>query len=637
MFFIIVCFSKPLLPKSKSVSPDNEDFENMSLLPGSVGSESESLLSLQTPRSCLAPVEERQSEFKNSNDWNDDNDHDAILHGVPNPTFPLNSMHSQSTPHLFVNNGDCHYKKARTSVPSIGIDTETESGFGSNRGMSEQSLNNDSEYEDTESDPEFDGDNDVLSLLDGDSSFTSPTNESTHSMPHRSATLSVQPRQRKSSSFKRDWPGRQAIAKRAVSLHIPRNKDGGVTKKPLCKSTSNYLSSSLSQLQHYEPSPSPVSLDRYTSGAGSSHSDRAYSSETNSPWSTPLHKMQHNQMSHLTQFHHDDMLAVTDPDNEISDDVLVCSNDALATNSDTVVTNERLRSLSTSGSEDLLPYGEEKAAREQNTTENDKEIALETRIRREFKKVDSIGEKLCYLYQDCDSANPFSNRPSSSEDGMSVQEVRLDVHSLSPLSEISMEDVLCDKNMPYHSSSNSTSSAEIHFIHKQHGSTASEQSMDAQNKQVSQDQLALVSSHIDHVPPSPQRYRRLFAITPTIKKLTLSRSTSDVSSDVKHKEKHTSASPKGGGFKFSLKRKNSLVLPDVRENDATPLSLTRDKSKSTNELYTAKEKGRTIGIFPKFRKTKSNGRSKQIEVITSSSHSTSPKSKRKKSRAPLYV
>lgn len=616
------------MPKSKSVSPDNEDFEGMSLLPGSVGSESESLLSLQTPRSFLAPVEERQPEFKNSNDWNDDNH-------VPDPHFPLNSMHSRSTPHLFVNNEDCHCKKGRSSVPSIGIDTETESGFGSNRGMSEQSLNNDSEYEDIESDPEFDGDNDVLSLLDGDSSLTSPTNESTHSMPHRSATLSAQNRQRKSSSFKRDWPGRQAIAKRAVSLHIPRSKDGVVAKKPLCKSTSNYLSSSLSQLQHYELSPSPVSLDRYTSGAGSSHSDRAYSSETNSPWSTPLHKMQHNQASHLAHFHHDDMLAVTDPDNEISDDVLVCSNDALTTNGDAVVTNERLRSLSTSGSEDLLPYGEEKAAREQNTTENDKETALETEIRREFKKVDSIGEKLCNLY-DCDSANPFSNRPSSSDDSMSVHEVKLDVHSLSPLSEISMEEVLSGKNLPYHSSSNSTSSAEIHFIHKQHGSTASEQSMDAQNKQVSQDQPVLISSHIDHVMPSPQRHRRILGITPTFKKLSLSRSTSDVSSDIKHKEKHPSASPKGGGFKFSLKRKNSLVLPDGREKDARPLSLTRDKSKSTNELYTAKEKGRTISIFPKFRKTKSNGRSKQLEVITSS-HTTSPKAKRKKSRAPLYV
>ena len=628
------------MPKSKSVSPNNEDFDDMALLPGSVSSESESMVSLQTPRLSLAPVEERQTEFKNSNDWNDDDDdHDALLHGVPDPPFPLNSMHSRSTPHLFVNNENFHCKKARTSVPSIGMDTETESGFGSNRGMSEQSLNNDSEFEDsqTDSEPDFDGDNDVLSLLDGDSSFTSPTNENTHSMPHRSATLSVQTRQRKSSSFKRDWAGRQAIAKRAVSLHIPRNKDAVGTKKPLYKSTSNYLSSSLSQLQHYEPSSSPVSLDRYTSGAASSHSDRAYSSETNSPWSTPLHRMQPNQALHLTHCNHNDMIAVTDPDNEMSDDGLVCNNDALATSSDTVVTNERLRSLSTSGSDDLLPDGEEKAAREQNTTENDKETALETEIRREFKKVDSIGEKLCNLYHDSDDANPFYKQSTSSEDGMSVQEVKVDVHSLSPLSEISMEDVLCCKSLPYHSASNSTSSGEIHFIHKQHDSTASEQSMDAQNKQINQDQLAMLSSQTDRVPPSPQRYRRLFAITPTLQKLSLSRSTSDVSTDTKHKEKHTSASPKGGGFKFSLKRKNSLVLPDGRENDVRPLSLTRDKSKSTNELYTAKEKGRTISIFPKFRKTKSNGRSKQLEVLTSSSHSTSPKSKRKKFRSPQYV
>ena len=635
------------MSKSKSVSPDNEDFADTSVLPGSVGNESESLMSLQAPRSSLPPVEERleqrQSEYKKSSGWDTNNDDDNdLLHVASKPHFPLSSIHSRSTPHLFVENDNSHYvKKMRTSVPSIGMDTETESGFGSNRGMSEQSLNNCSEYEDsqTESDPEFDGDNDVLSLLDGDSSITSPTNESTRSMPQGSTTLSVTARQRKSSSFKRDWAGRQVIAKRAVSLHIPRNKDITSPRKRLYKSNSNYLSSSLSQLQNYELSPSPVSLDRYTSGAASSHSDRAYSSETNSPWSTPLHKMKDNQASDMTHFHHevgDDMMIVPDPDNEIADDALLCNNDSLATNGSTV-TNERLRSLSTSGSEDLLPDGEEKAAREQNTTENDKEMALENQIRKEFKKVDSIGERLCDLYGDGNTPDPLAT--PTSEDGISVQEIKLDVRSLSPLSETSIEGTYGGKNMPYHSSSNSTSSAEMHFIHKQHDSTVSEQSTDEQNRQINQDQMTLVSSKPDRVPPSPQRYRRLLAITPSLQKLSLSRSTSDVSSDVKHKEKQTSTSPKGSGFKFSLKRKNSLVLPDNKEAETTR-SLLRDKSKSTNELYTPKDKSRTISLFsglPKFRKTKSNGRSKQLDMITSSSHSTSPKAKRKKSRAPQFV
>ena len=630
------------MPKSKSVSPDNEDFEeDSSVLPGSVGSESESLLSLQTPRSSLPPVEERLEhrllEYNNS-DWDQDNDHNIMHHhGVPKGRFPLSSMHSRSTPHLFVDIDNSHLqKKSRSSVPSIGMDTETESGFGSNKGISEPSLNNSSDFEDsqTDSDPEFDDDNDALSLPDG--SVMSPTNESTQSTPHKSSTLSVTPRHRKSSSFKRDWPGRQVIAKRAVSLHIPRNKDSVTTRKPLYKTDSNYLSSSLSQLQHFdELSPSPVSLDRYMSGAASSHSDRAYSSETNSPWSTPMHRIKHDPTSGATHFHDevcDHVMPVIVQDNHISDDALLCNNHhTMATNDN----NNRLHSLSTLWSEDL-PEGEEKATREQNTTENDKEMALENQIRREFKKVDSIGEKLCYLYNDDDTGKlPNQLQSPTSEDGISIHEVKLDMRSLTPLSENSIEDDPCGKNMPYHSSSNSTSSTEMHFIHKQHDSTASEQSMDAQNKPINYDQLALHSSQPDRVPPSPQRYRRLLAITPSLQKLSLSRSTSDVSNDVKNKEKHVSASPKGSGFKFSLKRKNSLVLPD--DNTSRSLSLSRDKSKSTNELYTAKEKSRTAGIFsglPMFRKTKSNGRSKQLEVITSSG---SPKSKRKKSRAPQYV
>ena len=631
------------MPKSKSVSPDNEDFEeDSSVLPGSVGSESGSLLSLHTPRSSLPPVEERlehrMSEYKDS-DWNKDNNHNAMHHGVPKSRFPLSSIHSRSTPHLFVDVDNSHLQnKSRSSVPSIGIDTETESGFGSNKGISEQSLNNcSSDFEDSEmdSDPEFDDDNDVLSLPDG--SVMSPTNESTQSTPRKSGTLSVTARQRKSSSFKRDWPGRQAIAKRAVSLHIPRNKDIVSTRKPLYKSDSNYLSSSLSQLQHFdESSPSPVSLDRYMSGAASSHSDRAYNSEANSPWSTPLHRIKHDPTSGVTHFHDevcDHMIPVSVLDDHISDG---CNNHhTLPTNYHTV-TNDRLHRLSTLVSEDL-GEGEEKAAREQNTTENDKEMALENQIRREFKKVDSIGEKLCSLYNDVDAGNPLPNQSPTSEDGISIHEVKLDMRSLSPLSENSVEDGPCGKNIPYHSSSNSTSSAEMHFIHKQHDSTASEQSMDAQNKPINYDQLALHSSLPDRIPPSPQRYRRLLAITPSLQKLSLSRSTSDVSNDVKNKEKHTSASPKGSGFKWPLKRKNSLVLPDNRENTSKSLSLSRDKSKSTNELYSAKDKSRTTGIFsglPMFRKTKSNGRSKQHDVITSSG---SPKSKRKKSRAPQYV
>ena len=635
------------MSKSKSVSPDNEDSEEDSLvLPGSVGSESESLLSLQTPRSSLPPVEERlehrMPEFKDDV-WEKDNSHNAMHHGVPKCRFPLSSMHSRSTPHLFVDIDNSHLQnKSRSSVPSIGMDTETESGFGSNKGISEQSLNNSTDFEDsqTDSDPDFDDDNDVLSLPDG--SVMSPTNESTRSTPRKSGALSVTARQRKSSSFKRDWPGRQVIAKRAVSLHIPRNKDNVSTRKPLYKSDSNYLSSSLSQLQHYdESSPSPVSLDRYTMGAASSHSDRAYNSETNSPWSTPLHRMKHDPACGVTHFHDEDcnhMISVSVPDNHISDDALLCNNHhhTLSTN-DNTVTNDRLHRLSTLVSEDL-PEGEEKAAREQNTTENDKEMALEHQIRREFKKVDSIGENLCNnLYSDVDTGNPFSHQSPTSEDGISIHEVKLDVRSLSPLSENSVEDGPCGKNMPYHSYSNSTSSAEMHFIHKQHDSTASEQSMDSQNKPINYDQLALHSSLPDRIPPSPQRYRRLLAITPSLQKLSLSRSTSDVSNNVKNKEKHASASPKGSGFKFSLKRKNSLVLPDDRENTSRALSLSRDKSKSTNELYTAKEKSWTTSIFsglPMFRKTKSNGRSKQHDVITSSG---SPKSKRKKSRAPQYV
>jgi len=631
-----------LLPKSKSVSPDdlrdNEDLEDdVSVLPGSMGCESESLLSLQTPKSSLAPVKEQRSmDYANSSDGETDNDRDAILHGIPKSHFPLSSMHSQSTPHLFGsidNFPRVHNTKIRTSVPSIGIDTETESDFGSNRGMSEHSLNNCSDCEDSqmESDLEFDGD--VLSLLDGNSAMMSPTIASAQSTPRRSATLSINnSRQRKSSSFKRDCPGRQAIAKRTVSLHIPRNNDAVATKrKYLCKTDSN-LSSSLSQLQRYELSPSPESLDRYAS----SYSDRPYSSENSSPWSTPLHKIKYHQAPpDMAHFHHkvgdDDMTVLTDPDNESLDNVLVSNDDTNA------VTNERLCSSSTSVS-DGTPDGEEKAAREQNMTENDKEMTLENQIRRELKKVDSIGEKL-YSWYDGDDATKSASTPTS-EDGISVHEVKLDIRSLSPLSEISIEDT-CGKNLPYHSSSNSTSSAEIHFIHKQHDSTASEQSMDSQNRSINHDQPALHSSIPDPVPPSPQRYRRLLAITPSLQKLSLSQSTSDVSTDVKPKEKHPSGSPKGNGFKFSLKRKNSLVLPDGKEKEnSRSLSLSRDKSKSTNELYSAKEKGWAAGIFsgiPKFRKSKSNGRSKQFEVVTSSSHSTSPKPKRKKSRAPQYV
>lgn len=632
-----------MLSKSKSVSPDNEDYEeDTSVLPGSMGSESESLLSLPAPRTSLATVEERLEHrplvYANSSDDETDNEQDERFLNTPNSHFPLSSVHSLSTPHLFAdidnfNFTDSHSsnKKTRASVPSIGIDTETESGFGSNRGTSEQSLNNCSEYNDslTESDPEFDGDDDnVLSLLDIDGSVVSPTNESSQSTPHRSSNPSVSPRQRKSSSFKRDWPGRQVIAKRTVSLHIPRNKDA-TTKKPLHKSASHYLSSSLSQLQQYgENSPSPVSLDRYmSSGAISCHSDHTYSSETNSPWGTPLHKLRHHQTQDLTDFSHN----LATADNETSDTMLLCNDDTLAAN-DNTVTNERLNSSSTSMSDDP---GEEKAAREQNTTENDKEMALENQIRNEFKKVDGIGDRLFNIGNGSDAESSVFNQSPTSEDGISIHEVKLDVRSLSPLSESSLEG---EKNFPYHSPSNSMSSTEIHFIHKQHDSTASEQSMDAQNKPINHDQLTTLSlQEADHVSSGPQRYRRLIQITPTLNSLSLSRSTSDVSSDMKPKEKHSSSLPKGGGFKLSLKRKNSLVESKENENRLLPLSLSRDKSKSTNELY---NKGWASGLLsglPKFRKTKSNGRSKQFEVVTSSSHSTSPKSKRKRSRAPLYV
>ena len=613
------------MSKSKSVSPDNEDFDDgdSSVLPGSVDNEMDNLA---VPRTSLPQVEERlehrPSAYKNNREWKTNNDHSAMFHEMPKCHFPLNSLHSRSTPHLFVDleNSQLQNKKSRSSVPSYGMDMETESGFGSNKGLSEQSLNNCSDFEgsQTDSGPDFDEDNDELSLPDGSGSVTSPTNESSQSTPSKYSSS----RQRKSLSFKRDCPGRQAIAKRAVSLHIPRSKDGVVNRKTLYKTHSNYLSTSLSHLQHFdELSPSPVSLDSYMSAAKSSHLDRPYSSETNSPWSTPLHKASCRADYH-DEFN-DNEVVVAVPNNSILNDPLSCNNHTMA---------DRVLSTSTLGSEDL-PEGEEKAAREQNTTEDDKEIALENQIRKEFKKVDSIGEKLCNLYNDVDGPNPFSQSPIS-EDGISIHEVKLDVRSLSPLSENSTEDTPCGKIMNYHSSSNSTSSAEMHFIHKQHDSTASEQSMDAQNKVVDCDQLALHSSQTDRVPPSPQRYRRLLAITPSLQKLSLSRSTSDVSNDFKHKEKNTGSSPKAGGFKFSLKRKNSLVLPDGRED--TTKSLSRDKSKSTTELYTVKDKTRTTGIFglPLFRKTKSNGRSKQIDALTSSG---SPKSKRKKSRAPQYV
>ena len=621
------------MSKSKSVSPDNENFDegDSSILPGSVDNEPDNLV---VPRASLPPVEERlehrPSAYKNNREWKTNNDHNAVFHEMSKCHFPLNSLHSRSTPHLFVDleNSQSQNKKSRSSnsVPSFGMDAETESGFGSNKGMSEQSLNNCSDFGDshTDSDPDFDDDNDELSLPDGSGSVMSPTNESTRSTPSKYSSLSAM-RQRKSSSFKRDCPGRQAIAKRAVSLHIPRNKDGVMNRRTLYKSNSNYLSTSLGHLQNFnELCSSPVSLDRYMSSATSSHLDRPYSSETNTPWGTPLHKA--SGRAHLHDEICDNEVMVTIANNQIQNDTLLCDNQTMA---------DREHSTSTLGSEDL-PEGEEKAAREQNTTEDDKEIALENQIRKEFKKVDSIGEKLCNLYNDVDGPNPFSQSPISEDvDGISIHEVKLDVRSLSPLSENSSEDVPCGKNMPYHSFSNSTSSAEMRFIHKQHDSTASDPSTDAQNNLVDYDQLALHSSQTDRVPPSPQRYRRLLAITPTLQKLSLSRSTSDVSNDFKPKEKNTGSSPKGGGFKFALKRKNSLVLPDGREKDNTN-SLSRDKSKSTTELYTVKDKSRTTGIFglPMFRKTKSNGRSKQIDALTSSG---SPKSKRKKSRAPQYV
>ena len=172
------------------------------------------------------------------------------------------------------------------------------------------------------------------------------------------------------------------------------------------------------------------------------------------------------------------------------------------------------------------------------------------------------------------------------------------------------------------------------FIHKQHGSSASEQSVELQHQQLHSEALQTVFN--DHVPQSPQRPRRLLAITPSLQKLNLSRSTSDVSTEMKSKDSFTT-SPKTG-FRLGLRRKNSLVLVKENENESLSSSLKREKSKSTTSLYVSKGSWRSplFSGLPRFKKTKSNGRAKQYETAPTTTHA-GPKPKHKKTRTPMLV
>ncbi|XP_065904356.1 rho GTPase-activating protein 45-like isoform X2 [Dysidea avara] len=656
----------PMLPKSKSASPDqildNDEYDEDQcddasiILPGSVvGSDQESLLSLQhTPtRSMLPPVAESRPMEYTDDIENGESDNKNV--GLPTPklpkqcNIPFSSLHSQSTPVLFGDDNDGNQKntKSRISVPFIGI-VDEDTAISSSQGDVLNSGTEGSDYDEDsqpESDSElFDTSYDVLNMLDSVSSPVSPTHESSRSTPsHKSTTLpTTNARQRKSSSFKRDSAVRQA--KRAISLNIPRNK-GDVVPRRGSSNDSKYLSSSLLHL-HHDLSPSPVSMDRLTtSSVASSYSGSMLNSGNTSPWhtSTSAHRM---VSGHHVPTENFDLLEVSGDDTKtltrnkvLLDDDSPC-NDGV-TSMDNNVMNGGAHTSSTSGSDGLPDNekieGEEKAALEQNVAEStDKRTSLESQIRSEISRVDSIGEKICYIYDNDEPTKPAISNPSStSEDGVSVHsvELRMEVRSLSPLSENSIEDSLHNnRSIPNHSSSNSTSSTELVFIHRQHGSTASEQSVGSQHKQLHNDTLQIAKN--DHVPQSP-RTRRLLAITPSLQKLSLSRSTSDVSTEMKSKDKPT-ASPKTG-FRLGLRRKNSLVLQKEQEDESSS-SLKREKSKSTTELYAPKGNWRSpfFSGLPRFKKTKSNSRAKQYETAPTATHA-GPKPKHKKSRTPKLV
>jgi len=641
-----------MMPKSKSASPEHlleyeeDQCDDASIvLPGSVvESDQESLLSLQnTPtKSMLPPVaESRPMEYPVDSEKNISGNKNQVLSPPKVPrqcTIPFSSLHSQSTPLLFESGSDGEQEtttRSRISVPYIGvlnedIDTSNQDDVLINSGTEG------SDFEDSqpESNSElFDPSCDVLNMLDSVSNPVSPTHESSRSTPaHKSTTL---PAKRKSSSFKRDSAVRQA--KRAISLNIPRSNTELIPRRG-STNNSKYLSSSLLHL-HHDLSPSPVSMDRLTtSSVASSYSGSIINSESTSPWHTnvPLHRI---VSGHQMQPDNFDLETNNDNTETLTQNEILanspCNDDVYNS-----VVNGGPHTSSTSGSDGLPDNeekieGEEKAAREQNMAENSgKKISLESQIRSEISRVDSIGEKICYIYDNDEPAKPTTSNPSStSEDGVSVHsvELKMELRSLSPLSENSFEGSLHTKSVPTHSSSNSTSSTELVFIHKQHGSTASEQSVGSQHKQLHSEALQMAKN--DHVPQSPQRPHRLLTITPSLQRLNLSRSTSDVSTEMNSKDGFT-ASPKTG-FKFSLRRKNSL---NTKENEFLSSSLKREKSKSTTALYAPKGSWRSplFSGLPRFKKTKSNGRAKQYETAPTTTHA-GPKPKYKKSRTPMLV
>lgn len=650
-----------MLPKSKSASPeqilDNDEYDedqgdDASInLPGSVSSDQESLLSLQQTltKSMLTPVVETcPIEYPPHIVGDKSDNKNELIHPSKLPKqchIPFSSLHSLSTPLLFGNNTSSSQGnvKSRISVPHIGIigedsDMVVPQDDSSQGGVTSGTEGSDFEDSQPESDSEMFNNCDIMHILDSACSPVSPTHESNRSTPsHKSITLPSHSRHRKSSSFKRDSAVRQA--KRTISLNIPRSKGEVMVSRR--SSNTEYLSSSSLSL-HRDMSPSPVSMDRMTtSSVASSHSEGILHSENTSPWHrrVPTHAVSSDYLLPPDNF---DLESISDDAKtlthiEVLDDS-PCNNNIPSV--DNSVVNGGTHTSSTSGSDDFpdneeKTEGEEKAARELNMAEKtNKKISLESQIRSEISRVDSIGEKICYIYDNDEPTNPpVSNPSSTSEDGVSVHsiELKLDVRSLSPLSE---EDSLHNKSIPNHSSSNSTSSTELVFIHKPHGSTTSEQSVSSQNKQLHSE--ALQTTKNDHVPPSPQRPRRLLAITPTLQRFNLSRSTSDVSTELQSKDTFT-ASPKTG-FKLGLRRKNSLVLEKENESQSTS-SLKREKSKSTTELYTPKGHWRSPSLFsglPRFKKTKSNGRAKQYETGTTVTHS-GPKPKHKKSRTPKLV
>jgi len=640
-----------MMPKSKSASPEqllhNDEYEedqDSIVLPGSVvGSDQESLLSLQhTPTKLMLPpvAESRPMEYTESDNKN------VVLPPSKVPkqcSVPFSSLHSHSTPHLFGNaiDDDQETVRSRISVPHIGILSE-DTGISNQADVLMNSGSEGSDFEDSqpESDSElFDPSCDVLHILDSTSNPVSPTQESSRSTPARKST--TLPSKRKSSSFKRDSAVRQA--KRAISLNIPRNNTEGIPRRG-SSADSKYLSSSLLHL-HHDLSPSPVSMDRLTtSSVASSYSGSILNSENASPWHTTLAPLHRIVSGHEMLPDNFDLETSNDDTKTLTrNEILVdspCNGDVRSV--DNCVINEGPDTSSTSGSDDLPDNeekieGEEKAALEQDMAEStDKNVSLESQIRSEISRVDSIGEKICYIYDNDEPTKPTTSSSSTSEDGVSVHsvELKMEVRSLSPLSENSCEGSLHNKSIPTHSSSNSTSSTELVFIHKQHGSTASEQSVESQHKQLHSETLQTAIN--DHVPQSPQRPRRLLAITPSFQRLNLSRSTSDVSTEMKSNDNFT-ASPKTG-FKFSLRRKNSLVSAQDNENESLSSSLKREKSKSTTSLYVSKGNWRSplFSGLPRFKKTKSNGRAKQYETAPTTTHA-GPKPKHKKTRTPMLV